>query len=35
MLSLKDNKEHLSLLAQENSIQIYDLGGDELSSIFE
>jgi len=25
---------HLSLLAQENSIQIYDLGGDELSSLF-
>jgi len=24
----------LSLLAQENSIQIYDLGGDELSSFF-
>jgi hypothetical protein len=24
----------LSLLAQENSIQIYDLGGDELSSLF-
>lgn len=30
-----DVKSVLSLLAQENSIQIYDLGGDELSSLFD